>query len=119
MKCKKILSNSQQCRAFAQTGKNLCFRHDPSQQVAALSASRKGGENRVLCGTYGEVVILESPGDVQRFLGQVINGVWTGLVPVPVGSSMGFLTRCWLDAFESSNIVDRLNEIEKSLGDQQ
>lgn len=58
---------------------------------------------------------LESPEDVKSFLGQVINAVWAEGVPVPVGSSMGFLTRCWLDAYEVADVVKRLDEIEEKI----
>lgn len=115
MKCKKILNNNQQCHAFAQKGQDYCFRHDPNNETLALQASRKGGENRTLQGVYGHEVSLDTPADVKLFLGQVINGVWTGLVPVPVGSSMGFLTRCWLDTYEVSNVIKRLDEIEEKI----
>ncbi|MBI4035904.1 hypothetical protein HY383_03060 [Candidatus Daviesbacteria bacterium] len=115
MKCKKILNNNQQCQAFAQKDKEFCFRHDPTSNEAKLVASSKGGRNRALQGFYGKTVRLETPEDVKRFLGKVINGVWAEGVPVPVGSSMGFLTRCWLDAYEASDIVKRLDEIENKL----
>src|SRR3989344_8609424 len=115
MKCKKILDNKQQCRAFAQMDNDFCFRHDPTRNEAKLVASSKGGQNRALQGFYGKSVRLKTPEDVKNFLGQVINGVWCEGVPVPVGSSMGFLTRCWLDAYEASDIVKRLDEIEEKL----
>lgn len=115
MKCKKILKNGQLCQAFAQKGQDYCFRHDLKKGSLAIQASRKGGENRALRGVYGQEVSLDSPDDVKLFLSHVINGVWTGQVPVPVGSSMGFLTRCWLDTYEISNVVKRLDEIEEKL----
>lgn len=115
MKCKKILNNKQQCNAFAQKDNDFCFRHDTTGNEAKLVASSKGGQNRALQGFYGKSVILKTPEDVKKFLGQVINGVWSEGIPVPVGSSMGFLTRCWLDAYETSDIVKRLNEIEEKL----
>ena len=104
MKCKKLLNNNVQCQAFAQHGKDYCFRHDPTQSDHAAQSSRKGGENRGLRGIYGKSVHLESPDDLRIFLGKVINAIWTEGVPVQVGSSMGFLARCWLDAYEASNI---------------
>lgn len=115
MKCKKIFNNKEQCRAFAQKNNNFCFRHDPSSSMAKLVASSKGGRNRALRGVYGVPVQIETPEDVKRFLGKVINAVWAESVPVPVGSSMGFLTRCWLDAYETSDIVKRLDEIEEKI----
>lgn len=115
MKCKKILKNNKQCRAFARNNNEFCFRHDPTSNEAKLVASSKGGQNRALQGVYGAPVKLETPEDVKRFLGKVINAVWAEGVPVPVGSSMGFLTRCWLDAYETSDVVKRLDEIEEKL----
>lgn len=115
MKCKKILINKKKCQAFAQKGKDYCFRHDPKQVKMAQKASRKGGQNRTLKGVYGQPVRLRTPRDIKRFLGEVINAVWAEGVPVQVGSSMGFLTRCWLDAFEASDVERRLNEIEEKV----
>lgn len=112
--CKKILNN-RQCKAYAQKGKDFCFRHDPVQKENALIASQKGGENRQLRGVYGETIEMETPEDVKRFLGHVINAVWAEGVPVQVGTSLGFLTRCWLDAYESSDVNKRLDEIEQKV----
>ncbi len=115
MKCKKILLNKQQCRAYAQKNKDYCFRHDPKRKHVAQQASRKGGRNRTLQGVYGRPVRLHTPTDVKRFLGDVINAVWAEGVPVQAGSSMGFLTRCWLDAYEASDVSKRLDEIEEKV----
>ncbi len=117
MDCQKILPNNQQCQAKAQHGKEYCFRHDPETKEAGLVASSKGGKNRVLQGVYGDPVTLESPQDVKEFIGKVINAVWAEGVPVPVGGSMGFLTRCWLDAYDASDFVSRLDKIEKKIED--
>lgn len=115
MKCKKILINDRQCLAFARKNKELCFRHDPTSNEARMVASSKGGQNRALQGVYGVPIKLETPEDVKKFLSKVINAVWAEGVPVPVGSSMGFLTRCWLDAYEASDVVKRLDEIEEKI----
>ncbi len=113
--CIQTLSTGKQCQAFATKGSTLCFRHNPKQKDTALQASRKGGENRTLQGVYGVPIKLETPEDVKRFLGKVINAVWAESVPMQVGSSMGFLTRCWLDAYEASDGVKRLDKIEEKL----
>ncbi|TSC90014.1 MAG: hypothetical protein G01um10145_445 [Microgenomates group bacterium Gr01-1014_5] len=113
--CLFIRTNGLPCKAKTLINGNLCFRHDPDKVSMALNASRKGGENRALQGVYGEPITLKNPDDVKRFLGQVINAVWSEGVPVQVGSSMGFLTRCWLDAYEASDVIKRLDEIEEKL----
>jgi len=115
MKCQQQLTNNQTCQAFALKGGKFCFRHDPEQKENALVASQKGGENRQLKGIYGDTVKIESPDDVKKFLGMVINAVWADGVPVQVGTSMGFLARCWLDAYEVSDINRRLDEIEQKV----
>ncbi len=104
-----------QCNAYSMKDSNYCFRHNPDTNEARTLASRKGGQNRVLQGVYGEEIQLNTPQDVKSFLGVVISGVWTGQVPVPVGSSMGFLTRCWLDAHEATEVQVRLDDLEKKL----
>ena len=115
MKCNKLLKGNKPCRAWAQKETQLCFRHDPNKREQGLLSSQKGGQNRALQGFYGTAIKLESPDDIKRFLGQVINAVWSEGVPVPVGSAMGFLTRCWLDAYEASVIVKRLEQIEDKI----
>lgn len=78
-------------------------------------ASVKGGQNRALQGVYGEEIRLSTPSDVRQFIGTVINGVWIGKLPVPVGTSMGFLAKCWLEAHSASEIQSRLEAIEEKI----
>ncbi len=113
--CSFIKANKTLCNAKPVKGSTLCFRHNPLFQEAQLVASSKGGRNRRLQGVYGHDITLKTPDDIQLFLGTVINAVWTGKVPVPVGSSMGFLTRCWLDAHEATEVQIRLDNLEKKL----
>lgn len=91
MKC-KLIKNGQNCNANHTKGSKYCFRHDPKNKATALEVSRKGGKNRILKGSFGKKIKLNSADDVKSFLSQVINAVWTGDVPVKVGSAMGFLT---------------------------
>lgn len=104
-----------ECNAYSMKDSNYCFRHNPDTNEARSLASSKGGQNRTLKGSWGHKVKLSSPKDIKVFLGQVINGVWSGEIPVQVGSSMGFLTRCWLDAHEATEVQIRLDNLEKKL----
>jgi len=113
--CAYIKENGVTCQAFQIDGSQYCFRHDPDSKEKRLLASRKGGENRRLQDQFGEPVALQSAEDVKTFLGLVINSVWTGQAPVPLGTSMGFLTRCWLDAYDKSEIEKKLNDLEQRL----
>lgn len=112
MKCQATKPDGTPCGAKSLRNGPYCFRHDPESKERSLVASSKGGLNRRLQGGYGEPQKLESPQDVKDFLGIVINSVWTGKIPVPVGTSMGFLTRCWLDAYETANLEKRISDIE-------
>lgn len=58
---------------------------------------------------------INSPEDIKNFLAKVINGVWSQEVPIPVGTSMGFLSRCWLDAYEKTDMEVRLKKVEAKL----
>ena len=106
---------SSNCKAYSIKNSNYCFRHDPETVDIRSLASIKGGQNRALQGSWGRKVKLNSSKDIRIFLGQVINGVWTGAVPVPVGTSMGFLAKCWLEAHTASEVESRLEEIESRM----
>lgn len=113
--CSFVKTDKTLCNAKPVKGSSLCFRHNPLLQEAQLVASSKGGQNRRLQGVYGQGIALKTPDDIQSFLATVINGVWIGDIPVQVGSSMGFLTRCWLDAYEAATIVPKIEEIKRLL----
>jgi len=115
MECKSQTINGRACGANAQTGSNYCYRHDPINKEKSLLASKRGGENRRLQEVFGEPVKIESANDVKTFLGIVINSIWTGRAPVQAGTALGFLTRCWLDAYETSELEKRLTEVENKL----
>lgn len=115
MQCRFIKTNGEVCKANHIKGSNFCFRHDPENKEAKMVASSKGGQNRALQGVYGTEIRLKSPSDVRKFIGIVINGVWSGKVPVPVGSSMGFLAKCWLEAHSASEIQTRLEAMEERI----
>lgn len=113
--CESINKGGGQCRAKSTKDSNYCFWHDPTLQKTRMLASKKGGQNRRLQGEYGHEISLQTPFDASKFLGVVINTVWTGKVPVQVGTSIGFLIRCWLDAYEKSEIEAKLNELDERL----
>lgn len=115
MTCKALKWDKTPCEAQSLKNSSYCFRHDPKTKGAQLLASSKGGQNRRLQGQYGDPQILTSPRDIQDFISTVINSVWTGKIPVPVGTSLGFLSRCWLDAYEASDTQKKLDEFEERL----
>jgi hypothetical protein len=115
MQCKFIKPNKEQCKANSLTNSQFCFRHDPKHATEAHRASQKGGENRNHTGGFDEKISLKKPQDIQDFLSKVINYTWQGKIPAKDSSSMGFLTRCWLDAYDKAELEQRVNELEKQL----
>lgn len=104
-----------QCKAHSITSSNYCFRHSPTESRKALEASKKGGSNRSPSVAFQETIELKEPKDIQVLISKVINGMWQGKVPIKVGSSIGFLTRCWLDAYEKATLESRVVELEKKI----
>lgn len=116
MKCKFVKANREVCKANHINGSKFCFRHDPRYKEASIVASTKGGLNRTLQGVYGAEIRLGTPSDIREFIGTVISGVWTGKVPVPVGTSMGFLAKCWLEAHNAAELDNRVKLLEERIG---
>lgn len=116
MKCKFIKPDGKKCNANATSGSEFCFSHNPDYAEQKILAVRKGGLNRKNYKAYGETLSLETPQDIKRLLGEVINQIWTGRMPSNnPANSIGFLARCFLDAHEASEVENRLNELEERL----
>jgi len=116
MTCTYIKSNGNQCEAKTIEGSNYCFFHNPNCKEKRAIAVTKGGLNRKHYEVYGEEVKIETPKDIKDLLGKVINGVWTGDLPSNApANTIGFLSRCFLDAHEASEVENRLDLLEDRL----
>lgn len=102
-KCTYIDVRGKPCEAKPLKGSKFCFWHTPGLKETRLQASKQGGLNRRLQGVYGEAVELHKPRDIEQFLAQVLNAVWTGQMPVQAGTSIGFLAKCWLEAYQKAD----------------
>ncbi len=108
--CTHIGKDGKNCHARPIKDTSLCYWHTPHMKQSNILASSKGGQNRRLQGAYGDTVELRTPREIQQFLSRVINAIWTGKIPVQVGTSMGFMTKCWLDAYkEAENDENSVN----------
>lgn len=115
-KCKYITQSSDKCSAKPITGSEFCFSHNPEYKEAKLEAVKKGGLNRKLYGVYGKPVEINKPSDIQKLLANTINGVWTGEIPASQpANSIAYLARCWLDAYDASETIRRIELIEEKL----
>ena len=116
MKCTYIKPDGKQCNANAIRNSEYCFSHNPDYTRAKALAVKEGGLNRKHCQTYGKALKLETSKDIKRLLGKVINGVWTGKMPAnQPANTIGFLSRCFLDAHEASEVESRLQTLEERL----
>jgi len=116
MKCTFIKSDNQPCQAQAMNGSEFCFRHDPNSKELQLVASSKGGANRKLFKSYGEKIEIKSPKDVMELIGLTISGVWSGEIPAgQPANTIGFLSRCYLDVYEKTEIEERISKLEEKI----
>ena len=116
MKCNFIKTDGTGCNANCVGGSEYCFNHNPDYSEKKQLAVAKGGLNRKLYGVYGERIEINSPSDIRKIISEVINGVWTGQIPSnQPANTIGFLSRCWLDANEQSDIVTRIESMEQKL----
>ena len=107
MRCTHIKSNKERCKAKAIKDSNYCFTHHPNYDKKRAVARRRGGLNRKHYDCYhNESIPLTSPQDAQKLLELVINGVLRGKIPAKQpANTIGFLTRCWLDAYKEEKRV--------------
>ena len=106
-KCKKVLADGTQCRAWALTGKDLCFSHDPQSREAKLEAVRKGGlVKEIEIKTPLQKIKVNTPRDIIHLLSKIIEEVRSGEVDVRVASGLGYLSGVFLRAFEVSRSAD-------------
>ena len=116
MKCAYIKPDGKQCNANATLNSNYCFSHNPDYAKQKALAVSRGGLNRKHYEAYGEALIIETPQDIKKLLGKVINHLWTGKMPSQnPANSIGFLARCFLSAHEASEVETRLTTLEDRL----
>ncbi len=117
MKCIFIKENNSQCKANAQSDSTFCFTHDPHKKEERALAVKKGGlaPKKTLL-NYEEEICLNNAQDAKIFLAKIINGVWRGDIPAtPIANTLGFLIRCFLDAYDKADVEVRLDKLEKEI----
>jgi hypothetical protein len=117
MNCCFIKPNKTNCHAQALKGKELCFTHDPDSSTQRQLAHRNGGLARQHYQSYLRVPIqLKNPKDIQALIEITLNSILCGNMPANnPGNTIGFLSHCWLDAYEKGEIHDRLSKMEEQL----
>lgn len=116
MKCKSIKSDGKRCRANAMRESLHCFRHNKTKKSEATQASTTGGQARRQYNRLGSSVRLKTPKDIQNLMAMAINSLWTGKMSSsnPAGS-LGYLAKIFLEAYEKSELEERIELLEKRL----
>jgi len=116
MKCQQMI-NGKQCGASAMRGGQYCYLHNPEvSSEEKLEAQTRGGENRRLK-VYQPLlpIKIEKTGDVMKLLTETINQVRQGNLDCRIGNTIGYLAGIALKAYETSELEERLNKIERSI----
>ena len=117
MKCIFIKDANIQCKANAQLNSDYCFTHDPNKKDERALAVMKGGlapkKTRL---NFEEEISLNDATDAKNLLSKIISGVWTGQIPAtPIANTLGFLIRCFLDAYDKADVELRITELERKV----
>jgi hypothetical protein len=115
VKCKHIKDDGTPCGAFAMTGGEFCFFHNPDiDEAEKKQAQTKGGANRALTIKEGLPAIpVKAPSDAITLLNDTIDRVRGGTLDIRVANCIGVLTGHLLKAFEVADLTNKVEFIEQ------
>ncbi|MBI4037793.1 hypothetical protein HY382_01975 [Candidatus Curtissbacteria bacterium] len=116
MGCKFIRENGDVCKARALIGKNYCFFHNPESKEDLAVAVRNGGLNSRKNNLSLPQRAIRSPRDVIIVIEETLNHLRAGNIHPNYSNSIFIGCNALMKAHEQSEIITRLNEIEKKLG---
>ena len=114
-KCRHIKDDGQPCGAYAMTGSEYCYLHNPAiSDDKKRIAQVKGGEARAL--TIAEplpYMMLENPHDAIILIADTINRVRAGELDVRIANCIGVLSGHLIKAFETAQLKDKVEMIDR------
>ncbi len=118
MKCKATKLDGIKCKAYAMRTQDTCYRHTASLKEEAAQASSKGGQARRDYNRLGSPMRLKTPKDIQNLMAKALNSLWSGKMPAsnPAGG-IGYLAKIFLEAYEKSELEERIDLLEKRLSE--
>lgn len=128
MKCRRIKSSGESCKANAISGSNHCYFHcrKVKESEKRKCRSRGGRLNKHINADKRKISSFKLTGikDVALLLGDTINTVRVELyttdslsTKVKIANCIGFLSGHLLNALEKSDLEKRLEELEQRLFD--
>ena len=119
MQCGFTKNNGGQCEAQATRGGEFCYFHDPSIPEEVKQEGRtKGGLTRAIkLDSPLPDVPLDTPNDAIMLIADTIRRVRAGELDIKTANCLGFLTDKLLNAYEVAKLNDKVELMERVLGD--
>lgn len=117
MNCKFVKSGGENCRALAIKGGDYCFFHEKSLKDQRLESAAKGGMTPKRVFKSLPAVALTDSKSVVELLATTINEVRNGDLDIRIANCIGFLSGHLLKAMEQSDIVMRLQIMERTISE--
>ena len=115
IKCKFTKPDGKKCQAWAMTGKDFCFSHDPDKKQERSLACSKGGMTPKKNLHPLPKVKLKEQKDVARLLAKTINEVRTGEIELKVATCIGYLSNILIKALSQGELENRLEALEETI----
>lgn len=114
-KCQHTKEDGTPCGAYAMTGQEFCYLHNPAiTDEEKKLAQVKGGKARAL--TIAEplpLMKLETPQDAVMLIADTINRVRAGGLDVRIANCIGVLSGHLIKAFEVAQLKDKVEMIDR------
>lgn len=114
-KCQRQKGNGERCEAWAMSGCEFCFRHNPNTNVERVLASIKGGMTSKKNYHPLPPIEIKKLQDVVLLLADTINKVRGGEMDIRIANCLGFLSGHLIKAMEVSEIDVRVETIERAI----
>lgn len=116
--CQQKTKTGSPCRAYAVTGSNYCWSHDPGLRTQRTQARQNGGTARhgrkILYSTSAPVT-LNTIADVLKLLESEVNAVLMLEISLSRGQTIARLAGAFVSAFQVGEIEQRVALIEARL----
>jgi hypothetical protein len=117
MQCTSKKENGEPCKAHAMKGSEFCFLHNPKvpEEEKREMQSKGGSVGKITVETPLPPLPIATPRDVMNLLADTINRTRSNEVPPQIANTVGYLSGVFLKAFETSELKDKIDALERIL----
>ena len=113
-KCKYILSDGSQCKAWSLKDKNYCFSHDPENVESKHLAVVKGGSvKQIKVSEPLKEIQIKSPQDVITLLTATIAEIRQGELDPRVGTAIAYIASVLVKTFEVTQVNEKMEAMKE------